>query len=197
MADPEKLGYVERAKSVLQTPKEFFKGLKKGDFGDSITYYAIISFVTTIVATILGGPATAVGAAIAAVLVGLFFLFVGAAIVNFVAGLLEGKGDFSLTFKVMCYAATASMVGNAFNILPILGALVALVGSLYSFYLNIIGLAEIQKFDTWKALVSLVVPGIVVAGVVFVFTFLVAGTFALGAFGLGLGALGAGMMGGG
>lgn len=181
--------YIATAKSVLQEPDKFFGKLKAGDMGEVLTYYAILAFVSGIIGSILAGPVAAVGAAIGTTVGGIIFLFIFAAVVSFIAKLMGGKGDFNITLRAMGYASTAGLLGNAFNVIPLIGQLIALLGQLYGLYLNIMGVAKVHKIETWKAAVAVLVPGAILLAIVFFFvaTVMVAvmGAGMLGMLGMG------------
>lgn len=100
----------------------------------------------------------------------LLLLFVGAAILHFVAALLGGQGDYMSLLRILG-------VGNVLGwvmIIPVLGWIVYL----WSLVIAVVAVEEIYKLDRTKAILCVIMPAIVliVAGFIVMliagFTFL-------------------------
>ena len=63
--------------------------------------------------------------------------------------------------KLVAYSATAGWIASIATIIPILGWIVAIIGSLYGIYLVYLGLPVLMKCPQDKAVVYLVVVVIV------------------------------------
>jgi len=85
-------------------------------------------------------------------LVALIVLFVWAALVHLMLTLLGGANrGFAATLRVMCYAQTTQLA----VVLPGIGGLIAFVWRLF---LEIVGLSQAHKTESWKAALAVVLP---------------------------------------
>ena len=80
---------------------------------------------------------------------------VGVAIIALIADLIAptfgGTRDYVASLKLVAYAATAVWVAQVALVVPILGALVVLVGAIYSVYLLFLGAPVLHKCTGDKA----------------------------------------------
>lgn len=169
---------VETIRLLITAPKDAFSRLcQDGDLTSPILYAVIVGVVGQLFVLfwqmIVGSPleylGTPEGLAIAGG-VGLFqaiftlivtpiivviFLFIAAGIYHLVLHLLGGLDSspmgFEGTLKVTAYAGTAGLA----NVIPLLGWLVALVGSII---LMVIGLTEAHRTDQTKAVLAVLIP---------------------------------------
>ena len=85
-------------------------------------------------------------------LVALIVLFVWTALVHLMLTLLGGANrGFAVTLRVMCYAQTTQLA----VVLPGIGGLIAFVWRLI---LEIVGLSQAHKTESWKAALAVVLP---------------------------------------
>jgi hypothetical protein len=85
-------------------------------------------------------------------LVALIFLFVWTAIVHLVLTLLGGANrGFAATLRVICYAQTTQIA----VVIPALGGFIAFVWRLI---LEVVGLSQAHKTETWKAALAVLLP---------------------------------------
>ncbi len=99
-----------------------------------------------IVQVILGPLFVACGLFIAAAIIHVSFMIVGA--------LTSSKSQFEGTFRLLCYASVA----NVANVVPLLGGLVA---GVWAAYLVVIGAQQMHKTTQGKALLGILLPTIV------------------------------------
>jgi hypothetical protein len=86
---------------------------------------------------------------------------VGVAIIALIADLIAptfgGTRDYVASLKLVAYAATAVWVAQVALVVPILGALVVLVGAIYSVYLLFLGAPVLHKCTGDKAVAYTIV----------------------------------------
>lgn len=97
------------------------------------------------------------------------FFAIGAAIVQWIAGMFGGKGTVGqLTFALGAIAAPTAIISGVlslFSAIPILGLCFGLVGfvfGLYIFVLQIIAVKGVNQFGWGAAIGSVLIPGVVV-----------------------------------
>ncbi len=168
---------VEVGKEVILDPMSFFEkvpkehGLKK-----ALIYWSVVTILASLMALIYiipysimqlalkGGIAGFVSAPfIVAMIVLVYFLiffiglamiFVSGAIYQFIFKLLNGKGGFHDTVRVLCYARTAQL----FVIIPFAGFFVGI----YHLVLLVIGFKQVHKLSWGMSILGTLLPAIVV-----------------------------------
>jgi hypothetical protein len=103
----------------------------------------------------------AVGHALVSYVISLVVIFVVALIVDALAPTFGGTKSQINALKLVAYSATAGWVASIATVIPILGWIVAIIGSLYGIYLLYLGLPVLMKCPQDKAVVYLVVVVIV------------------------------------
>jgi len=106
--------------------------------------------------------------------------YVSALIINKLATTFDSTPSDIQALKLVAYASTAAWVAGIFNIIPFLGAVIALVGALYSIYLFYLGLPVMMKTPDAK-----VIPYMVVAAIVMICVYIVIGMLAAAITGVG------------
>jgi hypothetical protein len=109
-------------------------------------------------------------------------------IIDALAPTFGGQKSSQQAFKVAAYSYTAAWVAGIFQIIPILGSLLAFLGALYSIYLLYLGLPRLMKSPEDKSVAYTLVV-VVCAIVVSVVIFMIGGMF------MTAGMLGRGMLG--
>lgn len=79
------------------------------------------------------------------VVLGLIGVYVVAFVINMLAPTFGATADMGQAFKLAAYSPTSSWVGSLFVIVPVLGAIVAVVGALYSLYIFYVGLPKLMR----------------------------------------------------
>ena len=94
------------------------------------------------------------------------FTFIGAGIYHICLSIIRGANrDFEATFKAVCYSYGPYL----FQIVPICGQL---VGSVWIIVMYVIGLREMHRTTTGKAMFAVFLPLILCLGVIFIFIIL-------------------------
>ncbi len=104
----------------------------------------------------------AFGQAVLQVVLGAIGVYVTGLVINALASQFGGTADAGQAFKVAAYSPTPAWVAGILTILPQLG-IIALIGSLYSFYLLHVGLGKLMKPAEDKAIIyTLAVVGVMI-----------------------------------
>jgi len=174
------MNIVDRVKNILMTPKTEWPviaqeqtDIKTLYLGYIMILAAIPAIAGVISALLIGGMVGAVagragigagmtgGFAIAHALVSyvisLVVVFVVALIVDALAPNFGGTKSQINALKLVAYSATAGWVASIATVVPVLGWIVAIIGSLYGIYLLYLGLPVLMKCPEDKAVVYLVV----------------------------------------
>ncbi len=110
----------------------------------------------------------------------LVMVYAMAFVVDALAPSFDGQKNMLNAFKLVAYAGTASYIAGVFQLLPMLGGLLALVAFVYSIYLFYLGLPKLMKNPAEKSVVYIAVVaicGLVMAAIVWS---IVAGISAIG-----------------
>ncbi len=190
--DQERLGLfgalVATARETLLNPADFFSRLPAhGGFVSPLLYALILGTLGAMLGSIWGfvfdNPllVQAAKSANLTVLVAVFIpvvvfvaIFVSAALLHGCLFLLGGaREDFEATFRVVCYSEVAQLV----NIIPVIGYtgwFVGLLGLIWRAYLLTVGLREVHRISTGKAVMGVVLPFVVTCAFVSLLVTLVA-----------------------
>jgi hypothetical protein len=163
----------EKYIEVLKTPKAVFEREKNTTnlMGD-IKLIGIAGLISGILAAIsiyisnLTSPALSgaigIGAIITVPIMAIINLLIGSGFLYLFARLFSGKGNYnSQTHLIALYTAPIMVLSAILNIIPMLGAFVAALLSLYSLYLLTMALKATHGFSTTKAIATWLVPAIV------------------------------------
>lgn len=131
---------------------------------------------------LIGG--VGIGAAVLALAVGAIVAVVGyfiwAWLTQFIGTrLFGGVGDFGELRRTLGYAYAPNIL-SIFNVIPCVGAIITLVGSLWALVAGIIAVREALEFDTTKAVLTVIISWVIV----FVISAVILGIFGVGAVGL-------------
>ena len=178
------MNLVDRVKNILLTPKTEWPVIEAEQTDVKTLYLGYIMilaaipaiasviasmFVGSMVGAVAGrtglgmgiGGGFAIGHAIAVYVITLIVIFVVAFIVDALAPTFGGQKNQINALKLVAYSATAGWVASIFSIIPVLGWIVAMVGSLYGIYLLYLGLPVLMKCPEDKAVVYLIVVVVV------------------------------------
>jgi hypothetical protein len=167
------MNIVERVKRLCLSPDAEWAVIasERAGLGTLIPGYvlplAAVSAVGSLIGTLILG--LGFGFAIRVAVIGLIMAVLGVVVLTTIIDALAptfgaAKSSESAA-KVAAYAPTPAWVGGIFQIIPLLGSLIALVGALYSLYLLYLGLMRVMKSPADKAVgytVVVVIIGIVV-----------------------------------
>jgi len=130
---------------------------------------ALISPVCTFIGTAFFAHRSLLLAAVVAALtfvLELVYVAIEAVIVNVLAPSFSAVQNQNEAFKLVAYAYTPRWVAGIGNLIPVLGAIIVLVGSLYSLYLLYLGVPPVMRAPQEKALgytIVIVLVGILLA----------------------------------
>lgn len=159
---------IERIKSVLASPDEFFASVEKEQgFGAPVKYLAVTSLVNLIgyiiVMSLTAGtapftPMLQIFAGSLPILAYIFTWilsvtapFIYAALFHVSAYLFGGRNGYTQTYKAFVYGSTAS---NLIGWIPYAGIL----GTLYSVYLTVKGVSVLQDMSMGRAAAGIAAP---------------------------------------
>jgi hypothetical protein len=165
--------FVVTVRRLVLEPVAFFRGMnRQGDFVNPLVFAiicweisAIIGGFLGVLGSLVGLGARGVGEAIVSFLASLILtpifavvaLFIGAGIIHLLVVLIARpmSTGFETTFRVIAYSNVTSLI----TWVPILGAL---VGSIWSIVLLVLGVREGHATSTGKAAVIVLIPAAVV-----------------------------------
>ena len=180
------MGLVDKIKGFMMQPKETFAQVKDEPMGAAIKYFVMIVLVYSVLMAILmaagigttlsslgsipgyedaaipaatGGAVCAVGALIGILILMIIALFIGAAIIHIGVILFHGKNGYGQTVKAYAYGQTPTLL---LGWIPFIG----IIFSLWSLYIMIVGVAELQEMSTGKAIVAVLIIPIVIAVII-------------------------------
>jgi hypothetical protein len=145
------MALVDRAKNILVSPKtewpviaaetETVQSLYTG-------YIVILSAIGPLAMMVRGN----VIAGVVAYAIGLVVTYVLALIVDALAPTFGGEKNLIASLKLVAYSYTAAWVAGIFQLLPVLGGVIGLLATLYSFYTFYLGVPVLKKSPPEKAL---------------------------------------------
>lgn len=157
------MGLIERIKNICLSPKTEWPVIES-EAADAKTLYttyimvlaAIPAVASLLSMSLLGmseigrlfggiGLGLAATAAIVDYVMSLIMVFVIAFIADVLAPIFDGQKNMSQALKLTAYSMTAAWLAGIFNIIPVLGSSIALLGSLYSLYLFYLGSSVMMK----------------------------------------------------
>jgi hypothetical protein len=159
------MNIVERAKRLCLSPDPEWAVIagERATLGALITGYALPLAALSALGSAIGGLLIGVGIALAVriAIMGLVASMVGVVILSVVIDALAptfgaAKNSESAA-KVAAYAPTPAWIGGIFQIIPLLGSVISLLGALYSLYLLYLGLMRVMKSPQDKAVAYTVV----------------------------------------
>lgn len=202
------MNLVDRVKNILLTPKTEWPVIEaeqtdvKSLYVGYIMILAAIPAIASILSTMmLGGMMGAIGGrtglgagmgggfavahGLASYVVTLVVIFVVALIVDALAPSFGGQKNQVNALKLVAYSATAGWVASIATIVPVLGWIIAIAGSIYGIYLLYLGLPVLMKCPEDKAVIYLIVVVVVYIVLSWIFMSLIAavlfGSMMLGA----------------
>jgi len=187
-------GLFDRVKDILMKPKEEWRVIagEGGSVGSIFTSYVLILAAIGPIAGLIGQQVlgiygfkppmgVSVAGAVLDYILQLVAVYVLSLIIDALAASFGGTKNSLAAFKVAAYASTAYWVACIIKIVPLLGW-VAWIGALYGWYLLYLGLMEVMKSPSDKAVGYTVVVIVVQIVLFFVFAMIV-GMLVLSIFG--------------
>ena len=192
------MNLIERARNILLTPQTEWAVIEAEPNDPRALYTSYIAvlalipavaglIVTVFLASLFGsriGVGIAVGAAITQYVLSLIMVLVVAFIADALAPSFDGRKHLAQALKLVAYAMTAAWVAGVFVIIPVLGWLVSLLGSLYSLYLFFLGAPVLMKVPESKVVAYTAVVVVVAVVVGFAIAMINASIIGMGAVGM-------------
>ena len=192
------MNLVERARNILLTPQTEWAVIEAEPTDPKTlytSYIAILALIpavaglifTVFLASLFGsriGVGIAVGAALAQYVLSLIMVFAVAFIADALAPSFDGQKNLNQALKLVGYAMTAAWIAGAFVIIPLLGWLVSLLGSLYSLYLFFLGAPILMKVPESKVVAYTAVVVVIAIVVGFAIAMINASIIGMGAVGM-------------
>ena len=174
------MNLVDRVKNILLSPKTEWPVIEqeqtdvKSLYLNYIMILAAIPAIAGIIAAMVfggilgavaGRPGVGAGMtggfaivhALVSYIITLAVVFIVALIVDALAPTFGGTKSQINALKLVAYSATAGWVASIATVIPVLGWIVAIIGSLYGIYLLYLGLPVLMKCPEDKAVIYLVV----------------------------------------
>lgn len=159
------MNLVDRAKNMIVTPKTEWAVIEPETTqpAELITGYVLPLAAVSAIAGVIGSSfvgigafyrvplMTALGWALFQIVIAVISCFVLSFIINALAPTFNGTKSTTQAFKVAVYSYTPAWVAGVFQIIPILGGLLALIGALYAIYVLYLGLPRLMKSPEDKA----------------------------------------------
>jgi hypothetical protein len=192
------MNLVERARNILLTPQTEWAVIEAEPTDPKTLYTSYIAIlalipvvagliVTVFLASLFGsriGAGIAVGAALTQYVLSLIMVFAVAFIADALAPSFDGQKNLNQALKLVAYAMTAAWVAGVFVIIPVLGWLVSLLGSLYSLYLFFLGTPILMKVPEGKVVAYTAVVVVIAIVVGFAIAMINASIIGMGAVGM-------------
>jgi hypothetical protein len=141
--------YFETGKNIIMKPVDFFKTMPvTGGYKDPLIFALITSVIMGLGLTIitLGVGFLAIIFAPIAVAIS---VFLAALLLLMCAKMVGGTGTYEATMRVASYANIVNIIGW----IPI----VSIIGSIYGLVLMVLGMREIHKLTTAKAIIAVLI----------------------------------------
>ena len=166
------LNFVEKLKGLLMNPVEALQQLREEGLGDALTYFIIILVVYAVLSTIvsmaiLQGVSAITGTAFpelgswmpliifgAAIIGGLIGVFVGGAWLHLWVYVFGGRKGYLQTVKSLMYGSTPVML---LGWIPV----VSIIGAIWAFILQILGIRELHGITTGQAVIAVLIAIII------------------------------------
>lgn len=157
------MNLIERSKNICLTPKTEWPVIEP-EVTDTKTLYTTYVMVLAAIPAVASLFSMAViggffghigfGFAISAAAVGYIMSLVMVYVIAFIADVLapsfDGQKNMPQALKLTAYSMTAAWLAGIFNIIPMLGWLLSILGSIYSLYLFYLGSSVMMKVPETK-----------------------------------------------
>ena len=160
------MALIERVKNMIGNPRSEWPvvAAEPATIGSIYTGYVLILAAVGPIATIIRAPMLGIGFAIVTYLLTLVITYVLAVIVDALAPTFGGQKDLVQSLKLVAYSYTAAWAAGIFQLIPVIGALLVLVATIYSFYTFFLGAPVLRKATPEKAAGFAIV--VVICGIV-------------------------------
>jgi len=176
------MNLVDRVKNILITPKTEWPVIEAETSDIASLYTGYIMILAGIAAlagligmSFMGMLGFAVGSAIAKYVLTLIMVFLVALLIDALAPTFGGTKNQINALKLIAYSSTAGWVASIALVIPVLGGIIALIGSLYGIYLLYLGLPVLMKCPQDKVIPYMVVTIVIWIVLSWVFMGLIVG----------------------
>lgn len=180
------MNVVDRAKNILIQPRTEWHVIEAEPSDPKalyLNYLAILAAVPAVASflnfLLFAGPfgtrmglGTALAAALTQYILSLVMVLGVAFIADVLAPSFDGQKDFNRALKLTGYSVTAAWIAGVFVIIPGVGWLIMLIGTLYSLYLFFLGTQVMMRVPEQKAIgytVVVIVVAIILSFVIGLF----------------------------
>jgi len=180
------MDFIEKAKGFLLEPSRAFESSKYDPLKEVLKYYAVIAatysifssiilvIISSVINMTLGKYGIQLGSGLADLISYFFMTFVLIIIGAFLWGgilhvfsyILGGRKEIAQTIKAVMYASTPIVL---LGWIPAIG----LIGWIWQFVLQIIGIQQYQEITTGKATAAIVLPVIIISTLVIILTIII------------------------
>jgi hypothetical protein len=162
------MALVDRVKNILLTPKTEWPAIAAEKPTVQSLYVGYILILAAIgpiaMAVRFGLFGMGIGIAVISYVIGLLMIYLLAWIVDALAPTFGGEKNFIQSLQLTAYSFTAAWVAGIFHLIPFIGALLALLAVIYSLYTFYLGVPILKKSPPGKAAAYTIV--VVLCGIV-------------------------------
>jgi hypothetical protein len=153
------MSIVDRVKNILLSPKTEWPTIAGEATTTQALYTGYIMILAAIgpIAMLLGSMLSGLAAAIATYVVSLIMIYVVALIIDVLAPTFGGEKNILQSLKLAAYSCTAVWVAGIFQILGMLAGVISLIALIYSLYTFYLGVTVMKKVPEEKAVTYTVV----------------------------------------
>ena len=171
------MALIDRLKGILLEPRNEWPKIAaeaatpQSIYTGWVMIFAAIGPLALLLTVGVGGIKFAIGAYIMALII----TFILALIIDALAPSFGGTKDFVAALKLSAFSYTAAWIAGIFNLVGMLGAVLALLASIYAWYTFFLGAPVLKKCSAEKAVPYTIV--VVLCGIALglLFTFALAG----------------------
>ncbi len=162
------MNLVERAKNILLTPKTEWPIIagETATISSLLTTYvfpmAALPAIASLLSGFLIGGGLSINMAIATYVAAVLSFVITAYVVDLLATNFKSEKDLNKSAQLVAYSSTASWIAHILSIVPGIGWLAGILGSLYVIYLMYLGLDTMKKTPEDQKIIYMVVVFIVI-----------------------------------
>ncbi|MEO5766287.1 MAG: Yip1 family protein [Casimicrobiaceae bacterium] len=172
------MALVDRLKGILFEPrKEWPKIAAETATPQSIyaTWVCLFAAIGPLALIVAGGAGGGAKFAVGTYIMSLVITFILALLIDALAPSFGGTKDFIAALKLSAYSYTAAWIAGVFNLLGMLGGILALLAAIYSWYTFYLGAPVLKKSSQEKAVPFTIVIVLCGIGLGLLFSFALAG----------------------
>lgn len=149
-----------KGKTFLFEPAKAFKKEGKTNFGEAFKYLLVLGIINAVLGGIVVGAFSMNAIALVGAIVGIYVTLVigaliGGIILHIFAYIVGARGGFEQTFKATFYGQTPTLL---LGWIPAIGGIFVI----WSIVLQIIGIRDLHKISTGRAVLAVLLPIIII-----------------------------------